>query len=111
MITSVAGTLVSATPLTAVVEAGGLGYEIHIPVTTAERLPAHRLHRPGVGLGRAHAQALLQGKVDRLVHGQRAVDPGQRLSERQRRREEHARGRGKDRTGRTRQGEPTTTYS
>lgn len=40
MITSVAGNLVSATPLTAVIEAGGLGYELHIPVTTAERLPA-----------------------------------------------------------------------
>lgn len=40
MITSVSGTLVSATPLAAVIEAGGLGYEVHIPVTTAERLPA-----------------------------------------------------------------------
>lgn len=40
MITSVSGTLVSATPLTAVIEVGGLGYEVHIPVTTAERLPA-----------------------------------------------------------------------
>lgn len=39
MITSVTGTLVSASPLTAIVEAGGLGYEVHIPVTTAERLP------------------------------------------------------------------------
>ncbi|MDI1320747.1 MAG: Holliday junction branch migration protein RuvA [bacterium] len=39
MITSVTGLLVSATPLTAIIEAGGLGYEVHIPVTTAERLP------------------------------------------------------------------------
>ncbi|HEY8995699.1 MAG TPA: Holliday junction branch migration protein RuvA [Lacunisphaera sp.] len=39
MITSVSGTLVSATPLVAIIETGGLGYEIHIPVTTAERLP------------------------------------------------------------------------
>ncbi|MDB6166368.1 MAG: ruvA [Lacunisphaera sp.] len=39
MITSITGTLVSASPLSAVIEAGGLGYEIHIPVTTAERLP------------------------------------------------------------------------
>lgn len=39
MITSVSGTLVSATPLSVVIETGGLGYEIHIPVTTAERLP------------------------------------------------------------------------
>ncbi len=40
MITSVSGTLVSATPLSAVIETGGLGYEISIPVTTAERLPS-----------------------------------------------------------------------
>ena len=40
MITRVSGLLVSATPLTAVIETGGLGYEIHIPVTTAERLPS-----------------------------------------------------------------------
>lgn len=39
MITSVSGILVSATPLAAVIETGGLGYEIHVPVTTAERLP------------------------------------------------------------------------
>ncbi|HRE08682.1 MAG TPA: Holliday junction branch migration protein RuvA [Opitutaceae bacterium] len=39
MITSIQGTLVSATPLSAVVELNGLGYEVHIPVTTAERLP------------------------------------------------------------------------
>lgn len=44
MITSVSGLLVSATPLTAIIEAGGLGYEIHIPVTTAERLPATGQH-------------------------------------------------------------------
>jgi Holliday junction DNA helicase RuvA len=39
MITSVSGILVSATPLSAIIETGGLGYEVHIPVTTAERLP------------------------------------------------------------------------
>jgi len=39
MITSISGTLVSASPLIAVIETGGLGYEVHIPVTTAERLP------------------------------------------------------------------------
>jgi len=48
MITSVSGILVSATPLVAIIETGGLGYEIHIPVTTAERLPqpgqAAKLH-------------------------------------------------------------------
>ena len=42
MITSISGTLASATPLTAVIETGGFGYEVHIPLTTAERLP-----RPG----------------------------------------------------------------
>ena len=40
MITSVSGILAAASPLTAVIETGGLGYEIHIPVTTAERLPS-----------------------------------------------------------------------
>jgi len=39
MITSISGILVSASPLSAVIETGGLGYEVHIPVTTAERLP------------------------------------------------------------------------
>ena len=40
MITRLTGTLLSSTPLHAVVETGGLAYEVHIPVTTAERLPA-----------------------------------------------------------------------
>jgi Holliday junction DNA helicase RuvA len=40
MITSLQGTLASATPLHAIVELNGLGYEVHIPVTTAEKLPA-----------------------------------------------------------------------
>jgi Holliday junction DNA helicase RuvA len=39
MITRITGLLVSATPLTAVIETGGFAYEVHIPVTTAERLP------------------------------------------------------------------------
>ena len=39
MITRITGLLVSASPLAAVVETGGLAYEVHIPVTTAERLP------------------------------------------------------------------------
>lgn len=39
MITRITGTLLSATPLTAVIETGGLAYEVHIPVTTAEKLP------------------------------------------------------------------------
>lgn len=40
MITSIQGTLVAATPLHAVVELNGLGYEVNIPVTTAEKLPS-----------------------------------------------------------------------
>lgn len=40
MITSIQGTLVSATPLHAIVELNGFGYEVNIPVTTAEKLPA-----------------------------------------------------------------------
>lgn len=40
MITSIAGTLVSAGALTAVIETAGLGYEVQVPLTTAERLPA-----------------------------------------------------------------------
>lgn len=40
MITSIQGTLTSATPLSAIVELNGFGYEINIPITTAEKLPA-----------------------------------------------------------------------
>ncbi len=40
MITSIQGTLASATPLHAVVELNGFGYEVHIPLTTSEKLPA-----------------------------------------------------------------------
>jgi len=43
MITSIQGLLTEATPLRAVVELNGFGYEVNIPVTTAEKLPA-----PGV---------------------------------------------------------------
>jgi Holliday junction DNA helicase RuvA len=43
MITSIQGLLTSATPLHAVVELNGFGYEVNIPVTTAEKLPS-----PGV---------------------------------------------------------------
>lgn len=39
MITSLQGTLTSATPLRAIVELNGFGYEVNIPVTTAEKLP------------------------------------------------------------------------
>lgn len=40
MITFVRGTLISSTPLSAIVDVGGLGYEVSIPVTTAEKLPS-----------------------------------------------------------------------
>ena len=40
MIVSIQGQLVSATPLHAVIETGGLGYALPIPITTAEKLPA-----------------------------------------------------------------------
>lgn len=40
MITSIQGKLESATPLRAVVELNGFGYEVNVPVTTAEKLPA-----------------------------------------------------------------------
>ena len=40
MIISIQGTLVAATPLHAIIELNGFSYEVHIPVTTAEKLPA-----------------------------------------------------------------------
>jgi len=39
MITSIQGILSEATPLRAIVDLNGLGYEVNIPVTTAEKLP------------------------------------------------------------------------
>ncbi|MFA6288065.1 MAG: Holliday junction branch migration protein RuvA [Opitutaceae bacterium] len=39
MITSIQGLLTAATPLHAIVELNGFGYEVNIPVTTAEKLP------------------------------------------------------------------------
>jgi Holliday junction DNA helicase RuvA len=40
MITSIHGTLTESGLVRAVVEVGGFGYEVNVPVTTAERLPA-----------------------------------------------------------------------
>lgn len=40
MITSIQGTLTSATPLRALIELNGFEYEVNLPVTTAEKLPA-----------------------------------------------------------------------
>lgn len=39
MITSIQGILSAATPLHAIIELNGLGYEVNIPITTAEKLP------------------------------------------------------------------------
>jgi Holliday junction DNA helicase RuvA len=39
VITSIQGNLASASPLQAVVELNGFGYEVNIPITTSERLP------------------------------------------------------------------------
>ena len=48
MITSLSGTLIESGIFRAVVECAGVGYEVAIPVTTAEKLPKHgqpvRLH-------------------------------------------------------------------
>jgi holliday junction DNA helicase RuvA len=40
MITSIRGTLTESALVRAVVEVDGFGYEVHVPVTTAERLPS-----------------------------------------------------------------------
>jgi len=40
MIISIEGRLAHATPIHAVIELNGFGYEVNIPVTTAEKLPA-----------------------------------------------------------------------
>ncbi|MGJ8651308.1 MAG: Holliday junction branch migration protein RuvA [Opitutaceae bacterium] len=39
MIARITGTVLETTPLMVVIETAGLGYEVHIPVTTAERVP------------------------------------------------------------------------
>jgi len=40
MIARLKGTVLESTPLLVVLEAGGVGYDVHIPVTTAEKVPA-----------------------------------------------------------------------
>lgn len=40
MISRLKGTVLESSPLLVVLEAGGVGYEVHIPVTTAEKVPA-----------------------------------------------------------------------
>lgn len=60
MITSIEGRLAAASPLQATIELNGLGYEVHIPITTAEKLPAPgaavKLHT--VAIYREDSQAL-----------------------------------------------------
>ncbi|MDD3180971.1 MAG: Holliday junction branch migration protein RuvA [Opitutaceae bacterium] len=60
MITSIQGTLVTVSPLRAVIETHGLGYEVNIPVTTAERLPApgHQVRLHTLAVYREDAQTL-----------------------------------------------------
>jgi len=38
MIAHIKGTVLESNPLSAVIEAGGLGYEVHVPITTAEKI-------------------------------------------------------------------------
>ena len=40
MITRLKGTVLESTPLQVVLDVSGVGYEVHIPVTTAEKVPA-----------------------------------------------------------------------
>jgi len=40
MIATIRGTLLECQPNLAVVETGGIGYEVHVPLTTSEKLPA-----------------------------------------------------------------------
>ena len=52
MIVLIEGTLVKATPLSAIISAGGIGYSVSVPITTAEKLPQNgepvRLHTRAV---------------------------------------------------------------
>lgn len=42
MIAQLKGTVLESTPLLVVLDCGGVGYEVHIPVTTAEKVPPLR---------------------------------------------------------------------
>ncbi len=52
MIVLIEGKLIKATPLSAIISAGGIGYSVSIPITTAEKLPTNgesvRLHTRAV---------------------------------------------------------------
>ena len=40
MIAQIKGTVLESTPLLVVLEVAGVGYEVHIPITTAEKVSA-----------------------------------------------------------------------
>jgi Holliday junction DNA helicase RuvA len=42
MIAQIKGTVLESTPLLVVLEAAGVGYEVHIPITTAEKVVRDR---------------------------------------------------------------------
>ena len=52
MIVLIEGILIKATPLSAIISAGGIGYSVSVPITTAEKLPQNgenvRLHTRAV---------------------------------------------------------------
>jgi len=60
MIVGIKGKLMRSTPLSAVIEAGGLFYELAIPVTTAEKLPqaGNEVFLHTVAIYREDSQAL-----------------------------------------------------
>ena len=60
MITSIQGLLTSATPLHAIVELNGFGYEVNVPVTTAEKLP------PPGGLVKLHTLVIYREDAQTL---------------------------------------------
>jgi len=69
MIVSIEGVLIECTPLRAVVESHGIGYEVNIPLTTAEKLPllGQRVKLFTVAVYREDSQALygFSGREDR----------------------------------------------
>ena len=40
MIARIKGIVLESNPLSAVIEAGGIGYEVHVPISTAEKIPS-----------------------------------------------------------------------
>jgi Holliday junction DNA helicase RuvA len=67
MITSLRGLLLESAIFRAVVECGGIGYEVHIPVTTSEQLP-----RPGAEV-RLHIHQVIR-EDDNSLYGFATAD-------------------------------------